>query len=375
MTTDASTARAEALRAGSYDDSAWDGNAAMGACHSAADFRSVCAGEKNVGQPDERQHWALPHHKSPGAAPNRAGTNNALSRLPQTEGLSNRGAAEAHLKAHQKLWAGGQNALTPEEVRSLRSERFGGQRRFRPDDGARLATFAGQFRYEPIVVQGRELIQLDGYASVVEQPYPMWDLFGEYDETVDARAFDKTLDLAPDVAFLVNHKGVTMARSGGMPQTLFLDADPRGLHAQALVNPKRNDVHDMLIAIDDGNLTEMSFAFTIEDWEWDEDFTSCRLLEVSLERGDVSVVNFGANPYTSIAARTQEVMGMLEYLPDGAARAALDRLSKRMGVPARTVERAIAATAEARAASDPDPAVQLGGGRSVALVERLMDLG
>lgn len=89
----------------SYDDTPWDGNAAMSACTSASDYRSICAGEHSAGSADERQHWALPHHKRPGALPNRAGTNNALSRLPQTQGLTNRSAAESHLQAHARLWA------------------------------------------------------------------------------------------------------------------------------------------------------------------------------------------------------------------------------------------------------------------------------
>lgn len=91
----------------SVDESAWDGNAAMSSCSTASDYRSICAGEKTIGDPDERQHWALPHHKSPGAAPNRAGVNNALSRLPQTQNLKNRSAAESHLHAHQSAMGGG----------------------------------------------------------------------------------------------------------------------------------------------------------------------------------------------------------------------------------------------------------------------------
>src|SRR5215472_13162581 len=97
------------VQAAAYDDSAWDGAAAMAACSSAADYRAVCAGEHSAGSPDERQHWALPHHKSPGAAPNRAGVDNALSRLPQTQDLTNRSAAESHLHAHQRLWSGGES--------------------------------------------------------------------------------------------------------------------------------------------------------------------------------------------------------------------------------------------------------------------------
>jgi HK97 family phage prohead protease len=81
------------------DTSEWDGNRAMGECSSAADYRSICAGERSVGEPDERQHWALPHHYL-GRGPNASGVRNALSRLPQTEGLTNRDAAESHLQSH-----------------------------------------------------------------------------------------------------------------------------------------------------------------------------------------------------------------------------------------------------------------------------------
>lgn len=84
------------------DNSAWDGSAAMSACTSAADFRAICAGEHNEGNPDQRQHWALPHHKTPGAPPNANGVRNSLSRLPQTEDLKNKQAAEAHLQAHMR---------------------------------------------------------------------------------------------------------------------------------------------------------------------------------------------------------------------------------------------------------------------------------
>lgn len=84
------------------DDSAWDGNAAMSACTSAADYRAICAGEHTEGELDQRQHWALPHHKTPGAPPNANGVRNSLSRLPATEDLKNKQAAEAHLQAHMR---------------------------------------------------------------------------------------------------------------------------------------------------------------------------------------------------------------------------------------------------------------------------------
>lgn len=81
------------------DESAWDGNKAMGMCSSAADYASICAGVHGAGAPGERQHYALPHHYL-GQGPNADGVRQALSRLPQTQDLTNRGAAQSHLDAH-----------------------------------------------------------------------------------------------------------------------------------------------------------------------------------------------------------------------------------------------------------------------------------
>lgn len=81
------------------DNSAWDGNAAMAACETASDYEAICAGRRE-GDPSLRATWALPHHKSPGADPNADGVRNSLSRLPQTQGLMNKAAAQSHLEAH-----------------------------------------------------------------------------------------------------------------------------------------------------------------------------------------------------------------------------------------------------------------------------------
>jgi HK97 family phage prohead protease len=191
---------------------------------------------------------------------------------------------------------------------------------------ARLQGFTAQFRAQPVQRDGKSLIQLDGYASTTDKPYDMWDLFGPYQEQVASGAFDATLAAKPDVAYLVNHKGVTMARTTN--GTLELEADFLGLRTRAYVNPARQDVRDLLTAIEDRNITEMSFAFMIDDVEWNEDFTQCTIKQVNLDRGDVSAVNYGANPFTSVAARSSEILRDLAKLPAGAQRAAYERLDK-----------------------------------------------
>jgi HK97 family phage prohead protease len=89
----------ETLDLKAVDNSAWDGNRAMGECSSASDYRSISAGEHNAGEPDQRQHWALPHHYL-GEGPNAAGVRAALARVSQTQDLKSEADAQAHLDAH-----------------------------------------------------------------------------------------------------------------------------------------------------------------------------------------------------------------------------------------------------------------------------------
>lgn len=80
----------------------WDAAAALAKCSSASDYRSICAGERSSGDPATQAHWALPHHSSPGAGPDKGGVSAALGRWNQTEGLKNKEAALSHLKAHAR---------------------------------------------------------------------------------------------------------------------------------------------------------------------------------------------------------------------------------------------------------------------------------
>lgn len=195
-----------------------------------------------------------------------------------------------------------------------------------PNGVARSHAFGVEMRASTTIWNNQERVKLEGYASVVEKKYRMWDIFGEYDEVVSQGAFDETLSKNPDVAYLVNHRGVTMARTTN--GSLELKADGKGLHSMAYVNPKRTDVRDLVTAVEDRDVTEMSFAFRIDDGEWNDDFTEYRINKVDLDRGDVSAVNYGASPHTSVAARQAEVIEDLKRLPEGARRAAIAELER-----------------------------------------------
>lgn len=199
-----------------------------------------------------------------------------------------------------------------------------------PCGQARSLPFSAEFRATKRDWNGKPMNNLVGIASVTNTPYEMYDTFGPYEEIIDHGAFSETLAADPDVAFLLNHRGMTMARTRakeGSDSTLTLRMVTEGLEADAWLNPKRQDVADLITAMEDGNIDQMSFAFMLEEGWWSDDFTQFKITKVDLDRGDVSAVNYGANPYTSIAARSREILDDLLRLSPGAKREALARLS------------------------------------------------
>lgn len=174
---------------------------------------------------------------------------------------------------------------------------------------------------------GKAFYMVEGYATVYERGYEMWDWAGPYTEVVSVGAADATLAAQPDVVFLVNHKGLAMART--IAGTLDLWSDETGMGDRAWLNPGRSDVKDLVMGIEDGIITEQSFAFMITSGQWSPDYMEFRINTFDVDRGDTSAVNYGANPHTSIAARSREILDALDLLPTGAARAAMDRLAHR----------------------------------------------
>jgi len=201
-----------------------------------------------------------------------------------------------------------------------------------------------------------------GYASVTETPYDMWDMFGPYTETIAADAFDQTLADSADVAFLLNHGGMTLARTAS--GTLDLSVDGTGLLTDARLDPQNSVVRDVMSGVRRGDLTEMSFAFRIVRGQWSPDYTAYRIEQVDMNRGDVSVVNYGANPETFMLDGNVDV----DALDDSQALALQGALEQRHARRAAS-ERAAAGTAatmsrdelaalEALAAPHPLAAVQ-----------------
>lgn len=148
---------------------------------------------------------------------------------------------------------------------------------------------------------GGTSLNFTGYASVTETPYEMEDWAGPYTEVVRSGSFTKTLQEGADVAFVLNHGADTLARtkSGTLTLTEHTTGDVTGLYTEASLDPASPPVAYLRSAIERGDLDEMSFKFRVMRQQWSPDFDQRDIQEVSLHKGDVSIVNYGANPATA----------------------------------------------------------------------------
>lgn len=97
--------KAKVKGAKGIDNSEWNADKAWHAGAESDDpaafYAAICAGRKD-GDPSEQSSWALPYRYSPSSPPNSAAVRNALARLDQTEGLTNKEAAQAKLEKLMK---------------------------------------------------------------------------------------------------------------------------------------------------------------------------------------------------------------------------------------------------------------------------------
>lgn len=188
----------------------------------------------------------------------------------------------------------------------------------------RRARFVRQFTVTAeLRAAGDDKTTLDGYASITGEPYEVKDWLGAYSETIERGAFKKTLAEKDDVRLLLNHDGLPLARTSS--GTMTLAEDGKGLHTVAELDRRSSLTNDIAIAMERGDLTEMSFAFSVTRQEWNGDYTERWIKEVKLY--DVSVVTFPANPATSAKLRSADV---LDELDDDELRALVARAQRRL---------------------------------------------
>lgn len=140
----------------------------------------------------------------------------------------------------------------------------------------------------------------------------MTDL-GCFDEIIEKGALDDT-DLT-DVRFLVNHdtSRIPLARSrrNNGNSTMKLDVDDKGLTVDVTLDTENNEQAKALYsAIQRGDITGMSFMFSVDDEEWEniESEHPTRRIKKIGTIVEVSAVSFPAYDATSIQARDKAAL-------------------------------------------------------------------
>lgn len=148
---------------------------------------------------------------------------------------------------------------------------------------------------------------LVGTPIVYDIPTTIHDPAGEYIEMIQRGALDSA-DLS-DVHLLYNHDAtrVPLART---PRTMMLTLTPAGLEMKAVL-PETAEARAVYEAVKRGDLTGMSFAFTVNDGGSRYDAqTNTRTITSISKVLECSIVPFPAYPMASVEARNERAAGL-----------------------------------------------------------------
>ncbi len=137
-----------------------------------------------------------------------------------------------------------------------------------------------QFRVEPNE-DGK--MEIKGYAAVFNSPETY-----DYTEVIDSKAFDET-DMS-DVVLRYNHNDSFMVLARTRNKSLTLDVDDKGLMIDATLQDDITDHKNIYNAIKSGLIDKQSFAFTVEEDNYDYDTDTRTILKIG-KLFDVSVVD------------------------------------------------------------------------------------
>lgn len=136
---------------------------------------------------------------------------------------------------------------------------------------------------------------------------------GYFDEIIEAGALDKAN--LKDVRFLVNHDTsmipLARSRNNNENSTMQLEVDKDGMGIRVNLDTENNsEARNLYSAIKRGDITGMSFMFTIDDEEWEnlESDHPTRHIRKIGQVFEVSAVTFPAYEATEISARDKEAL-------------------------------------------------------------------
>jgi HK97 family phage prohead protease len=146
---------------------------------------------------------------------------------------------------------------------------------------------------------GNPQIVVTGSPIVYETPTTITDCFGDFSETIHAGAATAVLGATPDVRFLFNHDGLPLART--VSGTLTLTDTATALLCEARLDARQQLANDLAIAIERGDVSQMSFGFVVAPAgdAWSDDWCT-RDIWAFEELFDVSAVTYPAYKTTSV---------------------------------------------------------------------------
>ena len=152
---------------------------------------------------------------------------------------------------------------------------------------------------------------------------------GWFNEIIERGALDKA-DLK-DVKFLVNHNTdmipLARSRNNNVNSTMQMQVDDEGMAIRVNLDTENNsDAKSLYSAIKRGDISGMSFMFSIESEEWDNlesDHPTRRIKEIGRVL-EVSAVTFPAYEATEISARDKEALDNAKATLESARRQSLD---------------------------------------------------
>ena len=140
-----------------------------------------------------------------------------------------------------------------------------------------------------------------GYSAIFGTFSEVLGSYRSFKEKVQQGAFAETI-ITDDIRALFNHNPdhVLGRNTSG---TLILTEDEKGLLVE-ITPPETDTARDLLVSIERGDVSQMSFGFTVEEDEWgEEEGMAIRTLK-KVKLFDVSVVTYPAYVDTTVDIRS-----------------------------------------------------------------------
>lgn len=152
---------------------------------------------------------------------------------------------------------------------------------------------------------GSNDIVISGVPIAYNTGYEVFDMLGSFEETMHPGVAATVLASGTDTRFLFNHEGLPLARSTS--GTLTFNDTMTGLGIEARMDSRQQLANDLAVAIERGDVSQMSCGFRVGVDSWSDDWTKRDIYQIE-ELFDVSAVTYPASPTTTVELALRSMM-------------------------------------------------------------------